>query len=157
MTHRHAVHEAREVQREMRHVEHPLVRRRRIPPAARRARRPAPLRTMSSGNLSWPAGTGVCVVNTQRCRTASRSASSSSKCFRPSSCRSSSCKREQRRMPFVQVIDRAVVVAHRLEQRRAAHAQHDLLAEPIVLVATVERVGERAIPLAVLREIVSSR
>ena len=62
-------------------------------------------------------------------------------------------EREQCRVPFVQVVDHARVVAHRLEQARAPHAQHDLLAETVVLVAAVERVRQRAVPLLVLGQV----
>jgi hypothetical protein len=59
-------------------------------------------------------------------------------------------QREQRRMALVQVVDRVAVVPERLEQRRAPHAQHDLLAEPVVLVTAVQGVGDPPVPFRVL-------
>src|SRR4029079_14905645 len=57
-------------------------------------------------------------------------------------------EREQRRVPFVQMIETFVNV-ERTPQRRAAHPEHDLLAESVVAVAAVERVGEPAIAFVV--------
>ena len=62
-------------------------------------------------------------------------------------------KGEERRVPFVQMVDHAGVVSERLEQTRTPHAEHDLLTQAIVLISAVERIGERTVPLAVLRQI----
>ena len=53
-------------------------------------------------------------------------------------------EREQRRVALVQVI-RANIEVERLEHPHAADAEHDLLAQPICLVAAVEKVRDRAI------------
>jgi hypothetical protein len=62
---------------------------------------------------------------------------------------------QERRVPLVDVVLRPLVGAHphRLEQRRAAHAQHHLLAEAVAAVAAVERVGERPVVRVVLVEV----
>jgi hypothetical protein len=62
-------------------------------------------------------------------------------------------EREEGGVAFVQVVDDACVIAQRLEQARTAHAQHDLLAQAIVLVAAVEGIGERAVPVAVFWQV----
>ena len=60
---------------------------------------------------------------------------------------------EERGVPLVDVVLRIVGVAQCVEHCGAAHAEHDLLAQPVMAVAAVEGIGERAIPLGVLVEV----
>ena len=53
-------------------------------------------------------------------------------------------KRQQRRMPFIHVVD-GRQAAQLVQQLHAGNAQHRLLAQPVVGVAAVEVVGQRAI------------
>src|ERR1700674_1332093 len=62
-------------------------------------------------------------------------------------------QRQKCRMPLVHVVAVGIFHANAAEQGNAADSQHDLLANPVVLIATVERVGESAVPVRVLRQI----
>ena len=59
---------------------------------------------------------------------------------------------EERTVPFVHVKPRVSAQADRAQQLRAPHAKHDLLTQAVMSVATVQRVGEGAIEVAVRRK-----
>ena len=151
VAHRHAVDEPREVQREVRHVQHPLVH-----PARALEQRHALVAEHVPHHLERE------LVVAGRHRRVRREDAALAHRFEVRVVELEvltfldlpleQLEREERRVPLVQMVDRPVLVAHLLEQRRAAHAEHDLLTQPIVLVAPIQRVGERAVPIGVLRE-----
>ena len=114
---------------------------------------PMTLRTMFMGNLSWPAATGVCVVNTHLLRTASM-------CWGlillppdPAHLLVEQLENEKRRMAFVHVEAVDLLVAERAKHADAADAEHILLAEAIMLIAAVEVLAQAPILLVVARDV----
>ena len=91
----------------------------------------------STPKRSWPAGTGVCVVKTQRSRTRLEVVVL--------------CQREdeQCRMPFVHVV-RADAIVERAQHCDRAEAEQRLLLEPVARVAAVEPPRQRASAVVVL-------
>ena len=57
-------------------------------------------------------------------------------------------QRQQRRVAFVHVVD-VYMQAQRMRHAHAAHAQHDLLLQPVVGVAAVQVIGQAAVPARV--------
>ena len=107
------------------------------------------LRTRPDSKTSFPAGTGVCVVKIVEARTSSRSS--------PSRSRSSTRNAEWPSFMWKTVR----VETERAQGADAADAEDELLAEPVLAVAAVEPVGDRAglgrVPLDVGVEQVEAR
>jgi hypothetical protein len=152
VAHRHAVHEAREVQREVRHVQHPLVH-----PARSFQERD----TLVAEHVAHHLERELVVAGRHR-RVRREDAAVAHRLqigvvqlevLPPVELPLEQLQGEQRRVPFIEVVDRLPFDPNRLQQARAPHPEHDLLTQPIVLVATVERVGERLVPLRVLGEL----
>ena len=95
-------------------------------------------RTSSVPKRSLPAGTGVCVVKTVEARIAS---SASSRGRRPSTSDAQPLEREEGGVALVDVED-GRHDAERGQGARPADAEHELLPEPVLAVAPVERVGD---------------
>ncbi len=112
-----------------------------------RSTRPSRLRRTSSGsNTSFPAGTGVCVVNTVDAR--SRSSASARRELLLLDELAHPLELEERRVSLVQVEDRRLE-AEAAQHAHAADAEHELLPQPVLAVAAVERVGDVARPVGV--------
>ena len=60
---------------------------------------------------------------------------------------------KQTRMAFVHVISLDVFMSQGTEHPHAAHAEHHFLHQPIMLIAAIEKMGQRPIRWAVVREI----
>ena len=102
----------------------------------RSTRRSRLRRTSSGSNTSFPAGTGVCVVKTVD----ARSRSSASRGRQPLLLDelAHALELEKGRVPLVQVEDRRIE-AEPAQHAHAADAEHELLAQPVLAVAAVER------------------
>ena len=61
-------------------------------------------------------------------------------------------QRQQRRVAFVHVVH-VYAQAQRMGHAHAAHAQHDLLLQPVIRVAAVEVVGQSAVPSRIFVEV----
>ena len=110
--------------------------------------------TISTGNRSMPAGTGVCVVNTVDDRTTVSAVSKSS----PASI--SSRMRSTPRNPACPSFmwntsgaGQALDVGERPDRAHAADAGQDLLLDPVFLVAAVQPVGDAAQIVIVLGDV----
>ncbi len=99
----------------------------------------------SRPNLSWPAGTGVWVVKTHCCLTASASASVAALRGAGSDAGFEQADGEKSGVALVHVADFGLH-AEGVQEVNAAEAEDGLLAEAIVGVAAVEVVGEAAVP-----------
>ena len=137
---------------ELRAVPAAVVVRRRAPGSGRGTRRGCPrcwprcVSTSENGNASWPAGTGVCVVNTVVRLT---SASAWSKFMPCSTWSQIRCSVDERRVALVEVPD-GRLDAHRLQRAHAAQAEDDFLLDAGFLVAAVEARRQLAVPRRVL-------
>ena len=106
---------------------------------------PTFLRTSSGSKTSFPAGTGVCVVNTVDAR---------SRCTRRVAVDAvvgelaEPLELQERGMPFVHVEDRRLD-PERAQRAHAADAEHELLVDPVLAVAAVQRVGDLPRPVRV--------
>ena len=153
----HAVDAARAIQRQVRHVERPgsgrRARRARAPaPSARRARgrsRRSSARTGSWPKASWPAATGVCVVNTHCGGPASSAAAKASP---RAHALAQQLQNQERRVALIHVPDRRRET-QRAQRAHAADAQHHLLADAHRLIPAVEPVGDLAILGGILRAV----
>ncbi len=148
MPHRHAVDEAREVQREVRHVQHAFVNaaaysQQRHALVAENGPHHRERKLVVSGGHRRMRGEHTSLAHRLEIRVVQLEV------LARVQLPLEELQRQQGGVSLVEVIDHSVVVAQRLEHRRATHAEHDLLAQPIVLVAAVQAVRERAVPLAV--------
>ena len=121
-------------------------------------RSPSTRRASSSGNWSWPAGTGVWVVKTHCSRT-----------FSISSAEIGSClvlrgeflfhqrKDEQGGMPLIHVEPRISCVSERPQEAKSAEPQHHFLTQAIMVVASIEHIREGPVPRLFSLTSVSSR
>ncbi len=98
----------------------------------------------SRPNWSWPAGTGVWVVKTQRWAMASAVFLGGALQRRAAEPLLQQADAEQRGVALVHVVDLGLH-AERLQHGDAAEAEHGLLTEAVVGVAAVEVVGEMAV------------
>ena len=110
--------------------------------------------TISTGNRSIPAGTGVCVVNTVDDRTTVSAVSKSS----PASIEfADAFDAEKSRVAFVHVEHlgrrQPLHLDERADRAHPADACQNLLLDPVFLVAAVEPVGDTAKIVVVLRDV----
>ena len=105
--------------------------------------------TRWNGNASWPAGTGVCVVNTVERRTSSSASSNDRPCSIISRMR---CRATNAAWPSLRC-HTVGAMPMRAQRAHAADAENDFLLDARFAIAAVEPRRQLAIPRRVFREV----